>query len=282
MKEIIQQILSDKEISKLVFIKTLPKDEIVFDEGDESTSIFLIEEGSVVIEKAINKEKTEFKELAYISAPSFIGEIALFENLKRTARARTLSECKMIEINQENFKEILRIKPDIAGKILFFISKTLALRLAHTSKELTLLYDISKQLTERYTEEKEFLKKLSEEISIYFSECEIETYYYNFFNDEFEKVWELSPYKNPDIDLKNYRNSQWIDNTNYIAVISDDKQTKAVIVYSFERELSNHEINDYTTIFNTISYIALAGIKEASRNKEVMLMEKLKKRKGSI
>lgn len=282
MKEIIETLISDNNISSFILRKNISQNEIIFDEGDDSHSIFLIENGNIVIEKAINRQKTEFKELAYISAPSFIGEIALFENIKRTARARTISECSLIEITRENFKKIFEIKPQIAGRMLFFISKTLALRLAHTSKELTLLYDISRHLAETYTEEKEFLQKISDEISIYFVECEIETYYYNFFNDEFEKVFELSPTKNPNINLRQYKSSQWLDNKNYIAVILEENKIKAGIIFSFEKELLPQEINDYTTIFNTISYIVSAGLKETSRNKELLLIEKLKRKKGSI
>ncbi|MCX7641272.1 MAG: cyclic nucleotide-binding domain-containing protein, partial [Elusimicrobiales bacterium] len=130
----------------------------------DSHSIFILEIGNVIIEKSINKEKTLFKELAYISAPSFVGEIALFEEIPRTARVRATTTCEIIEISKESFKKILEHRPDLANEMLLFMSKTLSLRLAHTSKELTLLYDISKHLTETHTDEKELLTKITEAI----------------------------------------------------------------------------------------------------------------------
>ena len=282
MKELIEKLISHREIINLLTFKETSENEIIFDEGDDSHSLFILQNGDVVIEKAVNLEKTEFKELAYISSPSFFGEIALFDDVKRTARARAISKCTLIEITQDGFKRILKIDPDLAAEILSFISKTLTLRLAHTSKELTLLYDISKHLVVRYTQEKEFLEKIVDEITLYFNECEIEAYYYNFFNDEFEKIYEINPHKNLDVNIGSYKNSQWINTKTYLQIISDEKQTKSAILYIFEKDLSTQDINDYTTIFNTISYIVSAGMKVASRNNEILLIEKLKRRKEGI
>ncbi|MCX7641271.1 MAG: hypothetical protein N2Z20_01385 [Elusimicrobiales bacterium] len=82
--------------------------------------------------------------------------------------------------------------------------------------------------------------------------------------------------------MKKYTNSTWIDNKSYITVVTPDKMSKPTILYHFAKELTLQEMNDYTTIFNTISYIVSAGLKETSRNKEILLIEKLKKRKGIL
>ncbi|MGC8867229.1 MAG: cyclic nucleotide-binding domain-containing protein [Elusimicrobiales bacterium] len=282
MKSIIEKILSDEELSKLIELKKIQEGEIIFNEGDDSHSIFFILDGTVTVEKSINESYSEFKELAYIQAPSFIGEIALFEDLKRTARARAKTQCKVAELSKENFNKILEKNPTRAIEILFNISKTLALRLAHTSKELTLLYDISKYLSESYTDEKEFLKNIFNEIKMYFSECEVEVYYYNIFNEEFEKIFELDRSKDFEPDIKTTNSSRWLDRQRYIAIIKDDKNTQAAAVFIFHREISQHQINDYTTIFNTISYIVSAGLKGTARNKEMILIERLKRKKGEL
>lgn len=282
MKDLIEKMKKDSELMKIIKELDIDENKIIFDEDDETDSLIIIEEGEVVIEKAINKEGTAFKKLAYISAPSFIGEISLFENIKRTARARTITKCKIIEIPKKNFYEILNKRNWLISEILISIIKTLSLRLAHTSKELTLLYDISKHLSENYIEEKEFLKAITDEILIYFSECEIEAFYYNYFNDEFEKIYETDPKVNLATNLKNYKESNWIDKKTYLTVIEVDEKTKAIIAFIFKKELTQNEINDYTTIFNTISYIASTGLKETAHKKELFLKERLNKRKGTI
>lgn len=285
MKEIIERIKKDLQLYSFIKEQEIEENKIIFEEGEETSSLIIIEEGDIIIEKSINKEKTAFKELAYISAPSIIGEISLFETTKRTARARSLTKCKIIEISKRNFDEILNKKNDIANEILTNIIKILSLRLTHTSKELTLLYDISKHLSEKFTEEKEFLKTITDEILIYFDECEIEAFYYNYFNDEFEKIYETKLDINLNIEtqnLKNLNNSTWIDNKTYISLIKNENKPQAIIAFIFKKELSKNEINDYTTIFNTISYIASIGLKEAAQNKEQILKEKLNIRKGKL
>ncbi len=282
MKNIIEKILSNEDIYNLLKLKKIQKDEIIFNEGDDSHSIYFITEGTVIIEKSLNESNSQFKELAYIDAPSFIGEVALFENIKRTARARAKTPCTLFELSKENFSIILEKNPTIANEILLEISKTTALRLAHTSKELTLLYDISKHLSETYTDEGEFLKNIFNEVKMYLSECEIEVYYYNIFNEEFEKIFENNKTANIKTEIKAIKTSQWINGQQYINIIKNEENIQAAAIFSFSARLSEQEISDYTTIFNTISYIASAGLRETTRNKELILIERLKRKKGNV
>lgn len=277
----IEKIIQDLENSNLVVQKMYNEGDIIFNEGDDTHSLILIKSGSVVIEKAINIEKTDFKELAYITSPSFIGEIALFEETKRTARARALTQVQVIEISREDFKKLISQNLNMATEILSEIIKTLAKRLSHTSLELALLYDITKHLAKTYTEEKEFLKNVLNEISMYLAECEIECFYYNPFNNEFEKIFEINYEENYNIDpLK--QTSSWIDDKHYTTILKQGSKILGYIVFSFRRKLTQSEIADYTTIFNTISYITISGLEKTIRNKEEFYLEKLKKRKYTL
>ncbi|HOJ86741.1 MAG TPA: cyclic nucleotide-binding domain-containing protein [Elusimicrobiales bacterium] len=278
----IYDLIKDAKIKDLFSEKTYKEGEIIFDEGEESDSLYIIDKGDVIIEKAINKEKTEFKDIAIISEGNFLGEIAMFEKTRRTARARAIADIKVYEIKRENFFEIIKRDEEIAVKIFSTIIKTLSLRLAHTSKELTLLYDISKHLSEEYNDEKEFLSSLIDEISMYFPEWGIEGYFYNQFNLEFEKIKELNKNYNFDLKISDYKDSLWLDDNKYLMQVKVKQSLMASILFASPKRLTRNEINDFTTIFNTIYFIASNGIEKTSRNKEDFLLKKLKQKKTGI
>jgi CRP-like cAMP-binding protein len=206
----------------------------------------------------------------------------MFEKTRRTARARAIADIKVYEIKRENFFEIIKKDEEIAVKIFSTIIKTLSLRLAHTSKELTLLYDISKHLSEEYNDEKEFLSSLIDEISMYFPEWGIEGYFYNQFNREFEKIKELNKNYNFDLKISDYKDPLWLDDNKYLMQVKVKQSLMASILFASPKRLTRNEINDFTTIFNTIYFIASNGIEKTSRNKEDFLLKKLKQKKTGI
>lgn len=276
------EIFKKSEFFRYFTKKEYKKDDVIFNEGDDSDSLYIVEKGEIIVEKSINKEKTQFKDLSIISHGSLLGEIALFESSKRTARARALNDVVLYEIKKEDFFNIKKQKPEIALDIFTYIIQTLSIRLMHTSKELTLLYDISKELSKEYLEESEFISSIIDEISLYFPNWNIEGYLYNIYNEEFFKIKELAIKINSNVDLNNYDAPQWIDAKTYIMPLKSGKDIYASLLFIHKTNLNKNEINDFTTIFNTIYYIALNGIKKTRENKEKYLLNKLKQKKGEI
>ncbi|MBP7795463.1 MAG: cyclic nucleotide-binding domain-containing protein [Elusimicrobiales bacterium] len=275
-------LFSDDEIKKYFILKNYQENAIIFDEDEDSHTLYIVSDGDVVIEKATNREKTEFKDLAIISRGSFLGEMAVFENSKRTARARALNNVSLFEITKEDFLGLIKSNPEMLARILILIIKTLSSRIAHTSEELTLLYDISKELSEEHRDEKEFISSVIDEISLYFPEWDIEGYYYNPYNEEFEKIKELDDKLNANINPDGYSSSRWIDNRTYIMQIKMKEKIAASLIFISKKELLKNEINDFTTIFNTIFHIVSNGIEKTRNNREAYLLAKLRQKKGEL
>ncbi|NLH40104.1 MAG: cyclic nucleotide-binding domain-containing protein [Elusimicrobia bacterium] len=275
-------LFSDDEVKKYFILKNYQENEIIFDEDEDSHTLYIVSDGDVVIEKATNREKTEFKDLAIISRGSFLGEMAVFENSKRTARARALNNVSLFEITKEDFLGLIKSNPEMLARILILIIKTLSSRIAHTSEELTLLYDISKELSEEHRDEKEFISSVIDEISLYFPEWDIEGYYYNPYNEEFEKIKELDDKLNAKINPGGYSSSRWIDNRTYIMQIKMKEKIAASLIFISKKELLKNEINDFTTIFNTIFHIVSNGIEKTRNNREAYLLAKLRQKKGEL
>ncbi|MGZ5477806.1 MAG: cyclic nucleotide-binding domain-containing protein [Thermoanaerobaculia bacterium] len=94
----------------------------IFSQGDLGTEMFIIVEGEVEIIKHINEESHV---LSHLEKGDFFGEMALLENVPRTADAVAKSDVKAIVINGSRFDDMLRKNPEIAVRIIRKYSKRL-------------------------------------------------------------------------------------------------------------------------------------------------------------
>jgi pSer/pThr/pTyr-binding forkhead associated (FHA) protein len=94
----------------------------IFAQGDLGTEMFIIVEGEVEIIKHINDESHV---LSRLEKGDFFGEMALLENVARTADAIAKTDVKAILINGSRFDDMLRKNPEIAVRIIRKYSKRL-------------------------------------------------------------------------------------------------------------------------------------------------------------
>jgi CRP-like cAMP-binding protein/thioredoxin reductase/Fe-S-cluster-containing hydrogenase component 2 len=84
--------------------------EAIIVEGEEGRDIFVIRQGSMVVEKTIGG-KPVF--LSYLPAGSYVGEMALLEGGRRSATVRAAIKSEVIRIDGEAFRRLLDRKPDL-------------------------------------------------------------------------------------------------------------------------------------------------------------------------
>lgn len=96
--------------------------EVIFREGDLGTEMFIIQDGVVNIIKHINGEAHL---LSRLEKGDFFGEMAMLENVPRTADAVAVTEVRAVVINWARFDEMLRKNPEIAVRIIRKYSKRL-------------------------------------------------------------------------------------------------------------------------------------------------------------
>lgn len=268
----------EKYFSKIQF----SAGELIFKEGDPGDSVFFVEKGSVNIKKSMDREGREFKILAIISEGNFFGEMAVLEEVPRTACAFAAEECVLYSIKRKDFFEFVRLYPQEGFAVFCQLSRISLERLQHTSKELTLLYDISRLLIVSYTDEKDFLEDIVKEVSFYFEgDWNIESFFYNFYNDEYEKAGSNREFESGET-FKVPAESGWIDDNTYAMTAVDNGRVQAYIIFDSRKNLSITEKNNWATIFNTISFILGSGLKNIASRKELNLMNKLKDRKNSL
>jgi CRP-like cAMP-binding protein len=96
--------------------------DFVFREGELGTEMFILQEGRVEILKELNAEA---QQLAVLEKGDFFGEMAILEDLPRTASARALSDVKLLQINGSTFDQMLRTNPEIAVRMMRKLSRRL-------------------------------------------------------------------------------------------------------------------------------------------------------------
>lgn len=112
--EIFEQ-LAVNELSAVAAVTeqvTFAENEQVINEGDAGDTLYLIIEGEVVVLK--RQEDGQDVELDRMGEGDSFGEMALFEDIPRSATIRSVRPSSMLMLHKQEFKEIVHEYPQIA------------------------------------------------------------------------------------------------------------------------------------------------------------------------
>lgn len=84
--------------------------------------MYIIQDGQVEIFKSFRGEE---QQLAVLSRGDFFGEMSVLEDLPRTASAKAVADCRLLEINGSTFDQMLRKNPEIAVRMMRKLSRRL-------------------------------------------------------------------------------------------------------------------------------------------------------------
>ena len=105
--EDLQEVLATAEIQEIRAGQT------IINEGEEGYDIFVIQRGSMVVEKEIGG-KPVF--LSYLPAGAYVGEMALVDGGRRTATVRAAIKSEVIKLNGDAFRALLQRKPELLSR----------------------------------------------------------------------------------------------------------------------------------------------------------------------
>lgn len=142
--------------------KTVSSGAMIFEEGAQSTDLYLLLKGRVEIAKRIGeagRKKVHFgtkvdfagfpkKILAVLVPGSLFGEGALLSDKPRSAQAKALEDAEMLVLTKVSFYDFLQKSPEKAMALLVGLLKMLNQRLQTTNQELVMLYEIAQLVSE--------------------------------------------------------------------------------------------------------------------------------------
>jgi HEAT repeat protein len=99
-----------------------PLNTVIFKQGDEGSMMFVIVEGRLRVLRSKNGVE---QELAQRGPGEFFGEMAIIESAPRSATICAQTDVRLLAIDGEMFKGILRERPDVSFAVLRSISRRL-------------------------------------------------------------------------------------------------------------------------------------------------------------
>ena len=124
--------IDPKRLRLLAFMSeslTYRAGELLFDQGDEGDSAFVVIDGSASVLINIGGEK---KEVAVIGSKQIFGEMAVLCDIPRTAAIGAKSDLEVLRIDREAFLKLLQEFPEVSLQVMRF----LATRLEATTRDL--------------------------------------------------------------------------------------------------------------------------------------------------
>ncbi|MCX6556848.1 MAG: cyclic nucleotide-binding domain-containing protein [Candidatus Aminicenantes bacterium] len=130
-----------RELAALAEERIFHQGDTIFEESTTGKSLMIIVSGEVrITQKAkISGEET----LSVLKKGDFFGEMALLEDLPRSATAIAHSDTFMLEISRENFLLFIEKDPASGAKILFILAKILSARLREADVKIKAFVNLS-------------------------------------------------------------------------------------------------------------------------------------------
>ncbi len=121
-------------LESLVHIRRYAPQEIVFEEGDPGSGMYVIRTGNVRVFHRAGDGREE--ELALLGAGDFFGETTLTSPATRSASARTLDATELVGLFRADLLELAQKRPGLANKILLGLTRVVSERLQAAGQEI--------------------------------------------------------------------------------------------------------------------------------------------------
>ena len=115
--------LSDEDLALIatrLHKETYPKGSIIFREGDEGDTIYLVESGQLAV---VGEDAREA--IAFLGPGSFVGEISLLLAEPRTATLQVTIDAQLWVLKKKDFEELITTRASIAREMLQEIGRRL-------------------------------------------------------------------------------------------------------------------------------------------------------------
>lgn len=111
-----------KLIAEIAREEWYPQNTVIFRQGEGGNMMFVIVEGDLRVLRTVDGNE---QVLAQRSAGDFVGEMAIIESAPRSATLFTQTDVRVLAIDGETFKGILRERPDVSFAVLRSVSRRL-------------------------------------------------------------------------------------------------------------------------------------------------------------
>lgn len=123
-----------KIIERTLHQRRYKKGEIVFNEGEPGAGMYIIRSGEVAITRKI--EDGGEMTLTVVNELSFFGELALLDEIPRSASARATADTVLFGFSKPSLEDLYQRNPRLAIKILSNLSRLVCRRLIKSNEAM--------------------------------------------------------------------------------------------------------------------------------------------------
>lgn len=147
-KIFIFQDLEEDELQKILQLTrplSFSAKAVIINEGESGDSMYIMVEGEVNITKrltlVLDQDLPKEKRMIHLRASDGVsfGEMALLENDTRTATVTALTDCRLLELNREDFLGFIREHSATGCKIVLRLAQLLSRFLRKTDSDVVKL-----------------------------------------------------------------------------------------------------------------------------------------------
>ena len=123
------------------YAKTFEPGQVLFKEGEQGDEMFIIIQGEVEIRKRTSAKT--FKTLITFHEGDIFGEMALIDDLPRSATTIANTNVIIFEISRHNFLNFIKNDSESGVRILMKLARILSLRLREADNKLKAFVNLS-------------------------------------------------------------------------------------------------------------------------------------------
>jgi CRP-like cAMP-binding protein len=147
-KIFIFQDLDEDELQRVLQLarpRSFSANDVIIQEGESGNSMYIMCEGEVNITKrltlVLDQDLPKEKRMIQLKAEDGVsfGEMALLENDTRTATVTALTDCKLLELNRDDFLGFVRENSATGCKIMLRLAQLLSRFLRKTDSDVVKL-----------------------------------------------------------------------------------------------------------------------------------------------
>ncbi|MDH3998102.1 MAG: cyclic nucleotide-binding domain-containing protein [Desulfuromonadales bacterium] len=121
-------------LENVVHLRNYKANEIIFEEGDPGSGMYMVRSGSVkIFSRSINGSEDE---LANLTTGDFFGETTLTAPAPRSASARTLDGTELVGLFRADLLELAERYPAVSSSILLGMTRVVSEKLQAASLEI--------------------------------------------------------------------------------------------------------------------------------------------------
>ena len=125
----------------------IPAGKLILKEGDDGTSAFLIQSGSVRVFTMQGAEKID---LAILEAGEIFGEMSLIFKGKRSANVEAVDDCNLIVINNDTLQEKMRKSDPTIRALVEMLTKRVKAATASGMNKGATIHELETSITQIY------------------------------------------------------------------------------------------------------------------------------------